>query len=291
MAASVNDTQMKVARKWVGQIGSAGVADAVVTTIPLLSTTSLPTTTLITLVIGRVDSAGAKTPTKEETITGIVSGNNIISVVRGVEGTAQAHTAGAVVENLYTASWTNKMIDGFLVDHTQTGGHGDVCATTLTSSGATAVETTLTVTGLTTASDINASAVTANSLVVSQGITASDIDACAITATSVGMSTEAYFDAEIDDGASGATDTIDWTTGNKHKSTLSESCTYTFTAPSGPANLVLKLVNGAAFTPTWPGTVLWVGGTEPSWTASGTDIAAFYWDGTSYYGVGSINFS
>jgi len=48
MAASVNDTQMKVARKWVGQIGSAGVADAVVTTIPLLSTTSLPTTTLIT---------------------------------------------------------------------------------------------------------------------------------------------------------------------------------------------------------------------------------------------------
>jgi len=102
---------------------------------------------------------------------------------------------------------------------------------------------------------------------------------------------EAYFTAETDDGESGATDTIDWTAGNKHKSSLSENCTYTFTSPSGPANLILKLVNGGAFTPTWPATVLWVGGAEPSWTASGTDITAFYWDGTNYYGQASLDFS
>jgi len=176
MAAATTDTQMKVARKWVGQIGSGGVADAVVTTVPLLSTTNLPTTTLITLVLGRVDSAGSKTPTAEETITGIVSGNNITNVTRGVEGTAQAHAAGVVVEQLITASQMNTAIDGFLVEHSQKGNHGDVCATSMI------------ITGGTTASDLDACAITGQSLVITTGkITASDIDACAITAESLDL--------------------------------------------------------------------------------------------------------
>ena len=99
------------------------------------------------------------------------------------------------------------------------------------------------------------------------------------------------FLTETDNGNSGATDTIAWTAGNKQKSTLSESCTFTFTAPDGKCNLTLKCVNFGAFTPTWPGTVKWVGGTEPSWTASGTDICSFYYDGTSYYGAASLDFS
>ena len=100
------------------------------------------------------------------------------------------------------------------------------------------------------------------------------------------------FSVEIDNGSSGATDTIDWNEGNKQKSTLSETCTFTFTAPtSGICTLTLKLINFGAFVPTWPGTVLWSGGTEPTWTVSGTDIVSFYYDGTSYYGVGSLDFS
>lgn len=101
---------------------------------------------------------------------------------------------------------------------------------------------------------------------------------------------EATFASEVDNGNSSTADTIDWTAGNKQKSTVTDDCTYTFTAPSGPANLILKLVNGGAHTITWP-TILWAGGSEPGWTSSGTDIVAFYFDGTNYYGQASLGFS
>jgi hypothetical protein len=93
----------------------------------------------------------------------------------------------------------------------------------------------------------------------------------------------AYFDAEVDNGNSGAADTIDWRVGNKQKSTLSENCAYTFTAPPGPCNLVLKCINFGAFAPTLPNTMRWPGGTIPSWTASGTDILCMYYDGSVYH--------
>lgn len=100
------------------------------------------------------------------------------------------------------------------------------------------------------------------------------------------------FDSEIDNGNTGATDTIDWNAGQKQKSTLSEACVFTFTAPTnGVGNFLLKAVNFGAFTPTFPVTVLWAGGTEPTWTVSGTDIISFYFDGTSYYGAASLDFS
>lgn len=123
MAAANTDKLRKLSRKWVGQIGSGGVSDAVVTTIPLASTTNLATDTAVTLVIDRVDSAGVKTPNKEETIVGVVSGSNIVNSVRGVEGTAQAHDAGAVVEVLVTADGYNDIIDHLLVGHLQDGRH------------------------------------------------------------------------------------------------------------------------------------------------------------------------
>jgi len=100
-----------------------------------------------------------------------------------------------------------------------------------------------------------------------------------------------YFDEEIDDGNSSTADTINWTTGNKHKSTVTDDVTYTFTSPDGPCNLILKLVNGGAHTITWPGTVLWSGGVEPPWTSSGTDIVSLYWDGTNYYGSANLAFA
>jgi hypothetical protein len=121
MAAANTDKLKKLSRKWVGQIGSGGVSDAVVTTIPLASTTNLPTDTAVVLVIDRVDSAGTKTPAKEETIIGVVSGTNIVNAVRGSEGTAQAHDAGAVVEVLVTAKGYNDIIDHLLVSHLQDG--------------------------------------------------------------------------------------------------------------------------------------------------------------------------
>ena len=121
MAASSTDLLKHVSRKWVGQIGSGGVANNTVDTIPLASSTNLPTDTGVVLTIDRVDSSGVATPSKEETIIGVVSGDNIVSATRGAEGTAQAHTAGAVVEVLLTAKGYNDIIDAFLVAFNQDG--------------------------------------------------------------------------------------------------------------------------------------------------------------------------
>lgn len=121
MPAAATDKFIKGARRWSGQIGASGVSDASVTTISLVSTTGLPTDTAVELTIDRVDASGNLTTSKEEIIRGVVSGTNIISAVRGVEGTAQAHSAGAVVEVRLTASMWNRLVDGLLTFATQTG--------------------------------------------------------------------------------------------------------------------------------------------------------------------------
>ena len=99
----------------------------------------------------------------------------------------------------------------------------------------------------------------------------------------------ASFNGEIDDGNSSTADTIDFGTGNNHKSTMTGACTYTFTAPAGPASLVLKLVQDATGSrlATFPATVKWAAGTAPtlSTTANAIDIVTFYFDGTNYYGA------
>ena len=105
---------------------------------------------------------------------------------------------------------------------------------------------------------------------------------------------QAVFNAEYDNGNSGGADTVDWGNGNKQLSTLTGDCTFTFTAPAGPCNLMLRLIHdGSARNPTWPATVKWAGGTEPTWStsASDVDIVSFYHDGTNYYGMAGIDFS
>lgn len=99
----------KGARRFTTQIGAAGVPDAITTTIPLVSVTGLPTDTTIEITVDRTDSNGVLTPAKEEVIRGTVSGTNLINCIRGVEGTAQAHSAGATVNSLLTASMWNEL--------------------------------------------------------------------------------------------------------------------------------------------------------------------------------------
>lgn len=104
------------------------------------------------------------------------------------------------------------------------------------------------------------------------------------------------FNGEIDDGNSSTADTIDWSTGQKHKSTMTGNCTYTFTAPAGPCNLLLKLIQDGTGSrlATWPATVKWAGGAAPTLTTTattGTDIVSFYYDGTNYWGAASANFA
>ena len=91
------------------------------------------------------------------------------------------------------------------------------------------------------------------------------------------------------------TTTIDWKLGNKFKFTFgSQNDTLTFTAPTNPCTLMLTLIQDAtgSRTITWPATVKWAGGTEPTLTttANARDKVALDWDGTQYDGTCSKDF-
>ena len=102
------------------------------------------------------------------------------------------------------------------------------------------------------------------------------------------------FDAENDDGTCTTTDTIDWSIGNHHKSTLGGTCTYTFTAPAGPTTITLKIVQDGtgSRTAVFPAAVKWSGGTAPtlSTAAASVDIVSFYYDGSVFYGASALDF-
>lgn len=123
MAASNLDKFLKAARKLSGNLDGSGIINGTVDNFGLSSAAGLPTSTAVEITIDRVDSNGTKTPSKEEVIRGVVSGDRITSAVRGVEGTAQAHLAGAVWEIRLTADQWNRLIDGILAEHNQDGSH------------------------------------------------------------------------------------------------------------------------------------------------------------------------
>jgi len=92
------------------------------------------------------------------------------------------------------------------------------------------------------------------------------------------------------------TTTIDWKLGNKFYFTFgAQNDTFTFTAPSKPCNLILVLKQDGtgSRTATWPVSVKWAGKVAPTLTTDGNavDIVSFYYDGTNYHGVASLDFA
>ncbi|MDQ1318253.1 MAG: hypothetical protein QG588_1913, partial [Candidatus Poribacteria bacterium] len=73
------------------------------------------------------------------------------------------------------------------------------------------------------------------------------------------------------------------------------SCVYTFTPPTGPCNLTLRLIQDGTGSRlvTWPNTVKWAGGVAPalSTAINAVDIVNFYWNGTYYYGTALLAFN
>jgi hypothetical protein len=67
--------------------------------------------------------------------------------------------------------------------------------------------------------------------------------------------------------------------------TATTALTFGNAPASGKAKYVsLEIINGGAFTVTWPTNTRWPGGTAPTLTTSGTDIVVFYTDdgGSNY---------
>ena len=106
-----------------------------------------------------------------------------------------------------------------------------------------------------------------------------------------------YFAAETANTiGNGATGVIDWNVSQKQKVTITGTgITCNFMNPAGPCNLMLKVVqgDGSDVIGTWDTDIKWAGGSAPTLsTGNGNiDIISFYFDGTNYFGVGSLNFS
>lgn len=66
----------------------------------------------------------------------------------------------------------------------------------------------------------------------------------------------------------GATQTIDWMAGEEYALTLTANCVLTFSNPMSGGRYALVLTQDATggWTVTWPATVRWPGGVEPTWS-------------------------
>lgn len=109
-----------------------------------------------------------------------------------------------------------------------------------------------------------------------------------------GVKTVSFF-TEVDNGTSLAATSIDWTVGQKQKVMLGVNTTFTFAAPLGPCNVLLKVVQDSTGgrTATWPTNVKWIGGAAPTLStgAGAIDIVSFYFDGVNYLAQAGLNFS
>lgn len=109
------------------------------------------------------------------------------------------------------------------------------------------------------------------------------------------------FFAEYNNGNVGGATSIDWTRGQKQLMTLTASITATFLSGNNPPNVsnyLMRIVQGPSggpYTIQWPSTsiVKWAGGSAPTISsgANKIDIITFYYNGSVYFGVASLNFA
>lgn len=233
---------IKAARRFSTTIGAGGVDDASVTTIPM---TLIPPVfqdgDFIEIVIDRVSITGELTPDSEEVIVGQVSGTNIVNAERGVEGTAQSHSAGAVVEIKLQADMWNRMIDAMLLEHDQSGSH-DPAVVTLNDEAQTLTGKTLT------------------EPVLNKPKTKQKYE-------------------EWEDNSDGETITLNLSNGNLHRVTLGGNRTIAFSNPVSGQTFILRVTQDGSGGRgiTWPSGISWQEGSAPDQpkTADTVDVYGF----------------
>lgn len=166
-------------------------------------------------------------------------------------------------------------------------------AATLTRSGSHALTlTTTNTTGVTLPTTGTLSTVAGTETLVNKTLTAPVLNSATV-GTQLTFGNYHLEPCETDSGNSGTSKTLDLATCAIQKSTLTGSVTYTLSNPVTGATYLIKIVQGASsYTVTWPGSVLWAGGTGPTITTTNgkTDLVNLYYDGTSYYGSFSQNY-
>jgi hypothetical protein len=103
-----------------------------------------PTASKVHFVTYRIDSNSSPVAGTQLDCYGIVSGNNIGSLVV-VDGTDAGNSVNDVVEMLPTAAWGQDLSDALMSQHTRTGAHGAITATSIATTGSVAAGSGLTV--------------------------------------------------------------------------------------------------------------------------------------------------
>jgi hypothetical protein len=207
---------------------------------------------------------------KIERITGTISGGNFVISARGVDGTTeQAHTS-PTVEMVWNAADWNDAIDSILSQHTASGTHTAITASTIN--------------GNTVATGTDAVALVA----ASQTLTNK-------TLTTPIIQTRWVAGGEYDNGNSGTAKEIDWANGDRQKVTVTgDACAFTFANAVAGQTLTLRVVVDATGHTawTWP-TLMWPGGSAgtPGITANKINLYIFYSDGTNYLAQLAAEFS
>ena len=128
---------------------------------------------------------------------------------------------------------------------------------------------------------------TGGTAVQNSGITIDDNNVMAVPSQ--------YYSAKYDAGDSSTALTINWNNGNCQIVTLTDNCTLTFSNPQAGGRYLLELLQDATGSRlvTFPATVKWSGSTAPTLTttAGRTDIITLFYNGTSYAGTSTLNFT
>lgn len=216
------------------------------------------------LVINRVDTNGDATASKREYIEySGTSGTTVLITTRNVDGSnaALTHAVGSIVEFIPDVVWAGRIY------------------TALSS--------------LVDASDVSALNSAIVTLTGTQTLTNKTLTYPKI-AKMEGAASAAAFPQVVgvkDLGAVGATETVDWTNGDRQLLTLDENLTITFSNPIAGQTLTLYLLQDGTGTNTitFSDTIIWSDNTTPTWTttADKMNIAVITYIGGAYYGVGN----
>jgi len=265
----------------------SGIGTGTGDTITLNSATGLPTDTEITLTFNRVDGDGVKQDADGvERITGTISGANLTSYTRSIDNsTEQAHSAGTVIEYIWNSDDLNDIVDGILVEHTQTGSHRNI----------TGSDDDL-VTGTAGTEDYIAKWNVDGDLIdgyafLDQDTLSGDSDVSVASQQSI----KAYVDTKAGDvapvtstPAGASTDTLDVSTSQEFRITMpAGNITIAISNETDGRKFIISITQDGtgSRTVTWFSTIKWAGGSAPTLTTTGgkRDTFGFVCTGTDTY--------